>query len=296
MLLVSSVASATNLEHLTVQREGGGAVRDCYLWQENPDTNGNSDTLYVGMFGTSEKLALLHFDVSSIPADATVVDARLVIHLSGTPGVEIAVHPVGAPWTETEPTWNNFAANVSPTVKARFTAVDGRNVVDVTIAVQGWVTSGQNLGMALRQVTPAPSATFYSSDSADQLRRPSLEVIYSRARPIVESPVPALFASCGVPFRYQLSAHTPQASSYTITGEGPALDGATGEVTWTPSQTQTGAHSFVVRASLGNRTEELPLDVTVSCSRAMDVGFGCSASSAAPLVIALALLLRRRRA
>lgn len=292
VLLLSTVASAGGLERLTVQRTtSDGRVRDCYVWLEVPDANGNSTTLYVGRYGTSEKRTLMRFDVSAIPPDATVVEARLIIHVEAA-GTAIEVHPLTADWVETAPTWNNANATISPSVKATFTPVMGKNEIDLTGVVQGWVSSGQNFGFALTEQTLTRTTTIASSEVADPLRRPSLEVLFTRATPLVERPVPPLFAVCGVPFRYPLGAHAPQATGFSLEGEGPALDEATGELTWTPEPADRGAHAFTVEVSRGPREEALPLELEVSCGRTMQVG--CSAASGAPALLLLGLLLRRR--
>lgn len=289
-LILSSPALA---ERLDVQRGTNGTVRDCYVWQEAPTYNGNSDTLYVGQVGSTDKLSLLHFDVSSIPADATIDEARLVLEAFGTSGVELEVRPITADWTETSPTWGTFAGNVGTTTLARFVPVAGRTSVLLTTQVQQWVRTGQNLGFALVQATLTPSSTFHSSDSMPISQRPVLEVLFTRATPLVSSSVPALSAACGVPFQYPLRALAPAATSFTLAEGGAAVDDA-GDFSWTPTNADRGEHVFTVELSDGRRTASVELTIEVQCGAFMQVGPGCSAAGLEPLMVLVLLGWRRR--
>ena len=290
LVLCSPLAFA---DRLTVQRgAAGGTTRDCYVWEESPAYNGNSDTLYTGLVGATDKVSFLHFDVSSLPQDAKVSEARLILETYATSGVEIEIHPVTADWAETEPTWSGFIGNVSPFIKVRFTPVPGRNVIDVTYLVQTWIPPRQNFGFALRQATLTSSTTFRSSDSTPVSLRPALEVVYAPQASLVETAVPALSASCSVPFRYPLRAHAPTATRFTTTSTDFALDEATGELTWTPMRGDRGAHAFTVEASDGSRTEALEVELDVQCSGPLTVG--CSASGFGPGLLVLSLWLVRR--
>ncbi|MDP1824738.1 MAG: DNRLRE domain-containing protein [Archangium sp.] len=291
LVLCSSLAFA---ERLTVQRGAtGGTTRDCYVWEEAPAYNGNSDTLYTGLVGSTDKVSFLFFDVSALPPDARVSEARLILETYATSGVEIELHPVTADWAETFPTWTNFIGNVSPNIKVRFTPVAGRNVIDVTFLVQTWIAPRQNFGVALRQAPLTSSTTFRSSDSMPDSLRPALEVIYEPIAPLVETSVPALSASCSVPFRYPLRAHAPNATRFTTTSTDVALDEVTGELTWTPTRGDRGSHAFTVEVSDGSRSEPIAVELDVQCSGPLTVG--CSASGFGPGLLVLGLLLVRRR-
>lgn len=295
-------------QRVTIQRDPAGAagnsVVDCYIWEESPDSNGNSTTLYVGLVGTTDKVSFLRFDLSGVPADAQVHDARLVLQTIGTSGTPIRVHEVTAPWAETEPTWTTFSTKYAPTAVTTFTPVAGRVSVDLTALARRWVSGAtSNLGIALVQDPLKPSTTFDSSEEAVASLRPALELVIEpppapvEPLPLVGSQVPALEASCGVPFRYPLKVHTPGATQYSVSSQdGLAIDPATGELTWTPDRSQRGAHEWMVSVTDGTRTDLLPVQLEVRCSEPLKVG--CQAAPAGALgllALAVATLRWRRR-
>ncbi|MDP3236789.1 MAG: DNRLRE domain-containing protein [Myxococcales bacterium] len=301
LVLLSTVGWAGGPRRVTIQRGVNGTVRDCYIWQEAPAFNGNSDTLTIGKVGATDKRTFLFFDLSGIDPTAVVQDARIVLQNTGTSGAEIRLHEVTAPWMETEPVWMTFGDAWKPEVVGQFTPVAGRNFVDVTEMVQKWLSGRPNNGVVMIQDTLTSSSTFDSSDVATVSIRPALEVIIAPAPPqpgaLVTSQVPALEAACGVDFTYPLKAHAPDARTFTTTGapDGLLLDEVTGVITWNSTPAARGEHSFTVTASDSSRTEDLPITLSVDCRGPLKVGFGCSASPGALAVLALLLFARRRR-
>lgn len=306
LALISTAAVANSgPQRVTIQRDAaataGSSVVDCYIWEESPDYNGNSSTLYVGLVGTTDKVSFLRFDLSGVPGDALVHDARLVLQTIGTSGTPIRVHEVTAPWAETEPTWTTFSTHYAPTPVTSFTPVAWRVSVELTALVRRWVAGAPNHGIALVQDPLTPSTTFDSSEKAVASLRPALELVIEPPPPpvvpppLVGSPVPALEASCGVPFRYPLKVHTPGATQYSVSSQdGLAIDPATGELTWTPDRSQRGAHEWMVSVTDGTRTDLLSVQLEVRCSEPLKVG--CQAAPPGALgLLALATLLRRRR-
>ncbi len=295
---VGSVVAAAPAR-VTLQRGTAGAVQDCYIWSSSPASNGNSDTLYTGLVGAGDKNALLRFDLAPVPDGARILDARLVLEVTGNGGVPIGVHPITAAWTETAPTWTSFGTAYDPTPVAMFTPVAGRVSVGVTGLAQLWADGGRaNYGVMLVQDPGTAASTFRSSDSSTVSLRPALEVLYELPGPLVASPAPALDAACQVPFRYPLKAAAPDATGFTLAGapEGLALDEASGELTWTPSRAQRGEHTLSVTVRDGRRTEVMPVVVTVQCAGPLKVGLDCAAVPGEGLAaLALALLALRRR-
>lgn len=298
LIVLAATTSLAAPQRLAIQKGTNGTMRDCYIWQESPNYNGNSGTLYVGLVGTTDKRAFLQFDLSGLPAGAKVTEARLVLESTGASGVEIRVHEINAAWTETSPTWATFADSYFPEVVARFKPVAGRNFVDVTSMVQQWAGGRENNGFALEQDTLTSSSTFHSSDQAIVSLRPLLEVLYEVPGAIVTEPtVPALEAACSLAFNYPLKAHAPDATSWSIASapEGLALDATTGELSWTPARAARGEHTFTVTASDGTRTGEIPVTVNVACNYPLHVGYGCTSAPAGVLVALASLVFLRRR-
>jgi uncharacterized protein (TIGR03382 family) len=106
------------------------------------------------------------------------------------------------------------------------------------------------------------------------------------------------FASCGEPW-----SHQPVVTG-TVTGfelvEAPAgvqLDAGTGALSWLPGSGQGGVHRVTVRAIGPAGEDTLRLDVAVVCASRPParIACGCGPGAAVPLLLAVALLLRRRR-
>jgi len=151
---------------------------------------------------TSVRSALLRFDVSSIPSQATVLQARLYLYatVNTNPAeLDALIFRVLRPWQEMETTWlqaqagtpwaapgaNGAGADraVQPTdritLTTRFTWVSA----DVTSLTQYWVSNpGQNYGLLLQPTGTGDSAnvqyTIASSQYPDPTLRPILEVTY----------------------------------------------------------------------------------------------------------------------
>lgn len=93
-------------------------MADAYVNSSSPDTNyGDIGSLYVSA-NSEQDFTYVTFDLSSIPADANIISAKLKVYLSSTGG-SIYWSPadrIGAyycsdsSWTELGITWNNKAS------------------------------------------------------------------------------------------------------------------------------------------------------------------------------------------
>lgn len=295
--LFSAAAAAGGPRHLTLRRTTGASpVRDCYVWEEIPNANHNSDTLYVGLVGTTDKRSLLWFDV---PKNVRVLDARLELIVDSTGGIPFRVHEVTKPWMETEPTWSTFATSFKPGVEITVTPSRPRVSIDLTALVRSWAEGAPNNGIMLEQDTLTAPTAFESSEHALVTARPSLELVVEDLPPgggLDVTEVPQLEASCGVQLRYPLSVHAPSATSFssTATAGGPVIDADSGELVWTPTRTDRGVHTWAVDASDGVDTVQMDVTVDVKCAEHLRVG--CGAAPGAVMAIVAALLALRRRA
>lgn len=284
---------------VTLQRGISGTVQDCYIWSSSPTTNGNSTTLYTGLVGAGDKNALLQFDLSPVPDGARILDARLLLKVTGNGGVPIRVHRITAAWAETAPNWNTFGSAYDTAAVTTFTTVAGHVFVGLTALTQAWVDGEvPNYGVMLVQDPGTASSTFSSSEISTVSERPSLDVLYEVPGPLVAAPTPALDAACQVPFRFPLKAAAPDATSFTLAGApgGLTLDASSGDLSWTPVRDQKGEHTLSVTVSDGRRTATLPVVVNVQCAGPLKVGLDCTAVPGSGLtMLALALLALRRR-
>jgi len=87
-------------------------VADAYVYSASPTTNyGTATTLYVGSQSTSATgRALFRFDLSSIPAGATVQSATFQAYLvqssSSPTTLDVELKRIDAPWQEMAVIWN----------------------------------------------------------------------------------------------------------------------------------------------------------------------------------------------
>lgn len=290
-------ATAGGTNRLVVQRSPTAmtAVRDCYIWEDAVGNNGNSNTLYTGRVGVGSKNTFLWFDLSGLPRDAIIKEARLLLENTGHGGAPIEIRFASRAWTETEPNWTSWSTAFEPGVLNTFTPVLGRNFVDVTVAVAKWFSGEPNYGLVLLQAPGSPSATFNSSEISTQSLRPALEVLYDRKQPLTVSEVPTLVASCNALLTYPLRAHAPDATSWSAAAapDGFAIEPASGEVTWKPGSAQRGLHEITVQAATADEQLDVPLKIEVRCVEPFRVG--CSAAPGGLLALVGLILLRRRR-
>lgn len=189
-----------------------GQVPDTTLSQAQPNANvnvydgdpyvspGNNSPLYGDARG------LVRFDnLAGIPADAKVVDAQLRMWNVGLiPGTDtdefVDVYRVTRDWNETSATWNQARPGVawnSPGGDFATPALAGFNgftndpeweVWDVRAAVNTWLDDpSSNHGLLLRQrdeVNQTARALLLSSEGAEPLVRPTLQVTYLQQDPV----------------------------------------------------------------------------------------------------------------
>lgn len=142
-----------------------------------PDVNYGDDPLIH--VGNPDKTVFVWFDLSSIPADATIERARLEMTAAGTGNGpnEVRVGAVRAGWRERQITyanqpdvaWSRRVANVDAAGPVRW---------NVTPAVAAWHKGEHdNFGLALRG--DGPIWALRSSESPDPADRPRLQVAYT---------------------------------------------------------------------------------------------------------------------
>jgi hypothetical protein len=179
-----------------------GEVEDTFVHLANPTFN-NGASIKTCADVDDARVALLRFDVSSIPPDAKVTEAVLRIVTDDTAATDGSVDPytvhemletwiegtlVGAvgqaSWNERMPAtpWTSAGAGPgsrSPVVAGTFTPMgpDTEFLVPLDVAlVQRWVTTpGENRGVAIVAST-IDGACFVSSEEADATKRPSLRL------------------------------------------------------------------------------------------------------------------------
>ncbi|GMT99813.1 hypothetical protein KH5H1_39330 [Corallococcus caeni] len=177
---------------------------DTTLSENSPTLNLGTDGLIrldrdypTGSGKTSN--GLLRFDVSAIPANATVQAVRLTFNVrNSTTGEGYFVYAAGRAWTEGQATWT-LAATGSPwsgagasgsadrgstSFATLLPGATGSYGVDLNAAgisaVQGWVANaGTNQGFVLDAPTNLDGLELDSSEAATLANRPKLTVTYA---------------------------------------------------------------------------------------------------------------------
>ncbi|MBM4460990.1 MAG: DNRLRE domain-containing protein, partial [Chloroflexi bacterium] len=181
--LQADAAPAAPGETLTLYADTDATTKS---WQ--PDANFGADTMlqlhYDNVEGPVAAFTLIHFDVSSLPADVVIDSAAMELYLwnaAGADPVWIGLYDVYAAWSESTVTWNTrppgqtggyvYGVNVD--------AAPGYKAWTVT----GWVTywrSNPNYGLELRgPITGDPSYYDRNFGSRDgRVNLPRLIVTY----------------------------------------------------------------------------------------------------------------------
>lgn len=181
-----------------ILQPGPSAGLDADLLGFDPTTNyGASDIFWVGRVFAKPSRAVLQFDLSAIPAGASVVSAAISLpnDQNGVNGsmLPIEIHRNTASWNENTVTYNNAPAFIAGAAATTSTAnLYGWNDWSATALVQDWLNGTYpNYGVTVMSPTAESSLTdwyreYYSSDhiltsgSASLIaERPKLTITYT---------------------------------------------------------------------------------------------------------------------
>jgi hypothetical protein len=165
-----------------------GAQADTYIDESAGGNNyGNDPSMFVDGEELRPLRSLVAFDVSAVPANATVSDATLTLCVNSlAAGGDGRVHElrmITSAWTETGVTWDTQpSASASVTASATMASSPQCVTFDVTADVQAWVDGTANWGWLLsdRDTTPGNHEVHYSTrENSQASEQPSLEVTYT---------------------------------------------------------------------------------------------------------------------
>jgi len=182
---------------------------DAYVWSAKPNLN-YDDELELAVSsrpqgGGSETQALLQFDLSSLPINATVESAELSLHTLADvdDGLETDVWTITGLWDPETVTWN-----ARPSLGGEITTVDliadAEATIDMTSVVQGWINDpGSNNGIALLPSTSVTHETLIGAEENDDIICVPPEdgshicVLVPRGDPAVVSTLKIVYSSSG---------------------------------------------------------------------------------------------------
>lgn len=184
---LSSTGSACEPSCVTIQRGSFSDVADSDLCAGNGGwAAGAYSYLWTGGSAAQPHRALLRFDTSVIPPDATVTSAQATIYEQWNASfTTVYAHQIVNPWSEATVSWPNFGSNASfdPTAFASFAAGGGGpKMFDVTALAVDWVSgAAENDGILLEEdLSGGPGLHAYAaSEWSNASQRPKLEVCYT---------------------------------------------------------------------------------------------------------------------
>jgi hypothetical protein len=163
---------------------------DTYIDQNLPTTNHGSETTFrVRSNNNAERRGLVRFDLSGIPANATVTSAKLYLYETRQiSGQTTYLYRVTHTWSEGLVTWNSpwtihggdfdksiaFASFLPNQLNCMVT-------LDLTDLVQRWVNGTYpNYGVFLYTTGPNRSIIYSSKENPVAQQRPRLDVSYTQ--------------------------------------------------------------------------------------------------------------------
>jgi len=174
-------------QYITLQP--GSEGKDATISNSLPASNfGNETYSWVGNFGTTITRLYIQFNLSSVPANARIIDADLLLYqysTSGSTDFTIELQKINNNWDESTISWDLQPTRSSdPIISSSITA--GATIWrswDIDDLVQAWLDGGiANYGAALKDTHEASGdaiAYFYTSDyTIDTTKRPKLEIDY----------------------------------------------------------------------------------------------------------------------
>jgi hypothetical protein len=176
----------------TVTLQPGAEGKDSYVFAMMPGNNGSATYLDAGgdMGMPPPARTYIEFDLSSIPAGATIESATLSLYYYSWFGPSdqsetISLHKVTSSWDENTITWAlqpSYEAGATTSTVVGNSGAYGWYSWSITSLVSGWMGgSVANYGIALKDVTETTNTAkvFYSSDYAPASLRPKLTVTYT---------------------------------------------------------------------------------------------------------------------
>jgi hypothetical protein len=174
-------------QYITLQPGTDG--KDATISSAIPASNfGNETYSWVGDFGTTITRLYIQFNLSSVPANARIVDADLLLYQYFTFGgsdFTIKLQKINNSWDESTISWDlQPTCSSDPIITINITAgATTWKSWDIDDLVQAWLDGGiANYGAALKDTHETSGDTiayFYTSDySTDTTKRPKLVISY----------------------------------------------------------------------------------------------------------------------
>lgn len=169
---------------VTIKRGVAGNVKDAFLAGDFTNyATGAEINMYSGISsGGNANRVLLGFDLSPVPAYATITSATMAIYKSWSgDNATVNVHRATAAWNEATVTRESFGNSFDAAAEGSFTGGGvGMKTVNLTNLVTAWAGgTAPNYGVVLEEA-PIASHHYFSSEAGVAFA-PSLDVCYVAA-------------------------------------------------------------------------------------------------------------------
>jgi len=187
-------AAAVSIQADTNQAEtvALNSVQETYIQLGSPTTSsGSSGSMVIDRESGDLQRALVQFDVSSIPAGATIQSATIKLEATDVGGLlSVDAYQILENWTEGSATWNESSSGNNWSVSGgafNATALDsiltdtaGQHRFDITSLAQAWVNSTQqNHGVMIASPDGGGNRTITYDSGDTGGSAPVLEIIWS---------------------------------------------------------------------------------------------------------------------
>ena len=165
-------------------------ISDAYVDSQFTTTNyGGSELLKISDLSTSIKRTYLNFSFDSLPSSAVVLIANLNLTVSASNVDEnISLYIVNNSWGESTITYSD-QPTINSSIQTNFTSVvaESDDSFNVLSEVNNWINSTYNgSGVSLRMLNESGDTgtiSYYSSDSSNSSKWPTLYLTYNRTLP-----------------------------------------------------------------------------------------------------------------
>jgi len=184
---LNPLLTGVSIQYITLQP--GPAGKDAAISSSIPANNfGNETYSWVGDFSTTITRLYIQFNLSSVPANARITDADLLLYQYFTVGgsdFTIELQKINNNWDESTISWDLQPTRSSdPIITSSITAgATTWKSWDIDDLVQAWLDGGiANYGVVVKDIDETSGDTmayFYTSDyTIDTTKRPKLEIVY----------------------------------------------------------------------------------------------------------------------
>jgi len=153
--------------------------QDTWIRSDWPTENKATDTeLHIRFEGGTIERPMYRYDLSSLPANASILSARAWFYVSKEhPEGPVDIHLLTEDWTDASATWDSMGDKMDNAVLATIPTQPAEDVwvsVNLTAQVQAWVNGQPNYGITLNSTSEGTHGDYASREAGQQ---PYLEVV-----------------------------------------------------------------------------------------------------------------------